>query len=63
MENIKSQTFTGEQLVQHVKSTYDQSIKQYSRLTKSKKHQQELSLKLGEAMTNESHTTENVTAN
>ena len=63
MENVKSQTFTVEQLVQKVKSTYDQSIKQYSRLTKSKKHQQELSLKVDEALTNESHTTENVAAN
>ena len=63
MENIKSQTFTEEQLKQDVKSTYDQSIKQYSRLTKSKKHQQELSLKVGEALTNESHTIENVAAN
>ena len=63
MENIKSQTFTEEQLTQDVKSTYDQSIKQYSRLTKSKKHQQELSLKVCEALTNESHTIENVAAN
>ena len=52
-----------EQLVQNVKSTYDQSIKQYSRLTKSKKHQQELSLKVDEALTNESQTTENIAAN
>ena len=63
MENIKSQTFTEEQLKQDVKSTYDQSIKQYSRLTKSKKNQQELSLKVDEALTNESHTIENVAAN
>ena len=63
MENIKSQTFTEEQLKQDVKSTYDQSIKQYSRLTKSKKNQQELSLKVGEALTNESYTIENVAAN
>ena len=63
MENIKSQTFTEEQLTQDVKSTYDQSIKQYSRLTKSKKNQQELSLKVYEALTNESHTIENVAGN
>ena len=63
MENVKSQTFTVEQLVQNVKSTYDHSIKQYSRLTKSKKHQQELSLKVDEALTNESQTTENIAAN
>ena len=63
MENVKSQTFTEEQLKQDVKSTYDQSIKQYSRLTKSKKNQQELSLKVDEALTNESHTIENVAAN
>ena len=50
MESIKSQTFTEEQLVKHIKSTYDQSIKQYSRLTKRKKYQQEPTLKVSETL-------------
>lgn len=50
MKNIKSQTFTEDQLEQHIKSTYEQSIRQYSRLTKSKKHRQERSIEVSDTM-------------
>ena len=30
MENVKTQTFTKEQLLQNVKSTYGENIRQYS---------------------------------
>ena len=63
MENIKSQTFTEDQLEQHIKSTYDQSIRQYSRLTKSKKHRQERSIEVSDTIQNEPHAIENVAAN
>ena len=63
MENIKSQTFTEEQLMQPIKTTYNQSIRQYSRLTKSKKHRQERSIKTSDILPNEPHAIENVAAN
>ena len=63
MENIKSQTFTVDQLEQHTKSTYDQSIRQYSRLTKSTKHRQERSIEVSDTIQNEPHAIENVAAN
>ena len=63
MENIKSQTFTEEQLIQPIKTTYNQSIRQYSRLTKNKKHRQERSIKARDALPNEPHAIENVAAN
>ena len=63
MKNIKSQTFTEDQLEQHIKSTYEQSIRQYSRLTKSKKHRQERAIEVSDTMQNEPHAIENVAAN
>ena len=62
MKNIKSQTFTEDQLEQHIKSTYEQSIRQYSRLTKSKKHRQQRSIEVSDTMQNELHAIENVAA-
>ena len=62
MKNIKSQTFTDDQLEQHIKSTYEQSIRQYSRLTKSKKHRQQRSIEVSDTMQNELHAIENVAA-
>ena len=63
MENVKTQTFTEEQLVQNVKSTYDENIRQYSRLTNSKKHRQEPSAEASDVLSNEPHTIENVALN
>ena len=63
MENIKSQTCTEEQLMQPIKTTYNQSIRQYSRLTKSEKHRQERSIKARDTLPNESHAIEYVAAN
>ena len=45
------------------KTTYDQSIRQYWRLTKCKKHRPERSVKVSDALPNEPHATEDVAAN
>lgn len=63
MENVKTQSFTEEQLVQNVKSTYDQNIQQYSRLTNSNKYRPEPFVKVSDTLSNEPHTIENVAVN
>lgn len=63
MENVKTQTFTKEQLLQNVKSTYGENIRQYSRLKKSKKHRQEPSVEASDFLSNEPHTIQSVALN
>lgn len=58
MEDLKSQVFTREQVIKKAKSTFNQSIKKYSKITKGNTFQSDL---IGnDNLPNEANTSQNI---